>query len=34
MDAMLRRLEKAQRLLAGDIEAQLAMRGVEVIVRF
>ena len=34
MDARLRRQEEAQRLLAGDVDAQLAMRGVDAIVRF
>ena len=32
MDAVLRRQEEAQRFLAGDMEAELAERGVEVIV--
>lgn len=32
MDAVLRRQEKARRFLAGDIEAELAVRGVAVIV--
>ena len=32
MDAILRRQEEAQRFLAGDIEAELAVRGVDVIV--
>ncbi len=32
MDAVLRRQEEAQRFLAGDIEAELAVRGVAVIV--
>ncbi len=31
MDAVLKHNEAALRLLAGDIEAELAMRGVEVI---
>src|SRR5207245_8455215 len=32
MDAILRRHEEAQRFLAGDIEDELALRGVDVIV--
>lgn len=32
MDAVLRRQEEAQRFLAGDMEAELALRGVDVIV--
>jgi dienelactone hydrolase len=32
MDAVLKRQEKAQRFLAGDVEAELAERGVDVIV--
>jgi len=32
MDAMLRRQEEAQRFLVGGMEAELAARGVEVIV--
>ena len=32
MDAMLRRQEEAQRFLLGDLEAELAVRGVDVIV--
>jgi hypothetical protein len=33
LDAILRRREEAQRFLVGDMEAELAARGVEVIVR-
>ena len=32
MDAVLRRREEAQRFLAGDVEAELALRGVDVMV--